>query len=406
MNKNVYSVGQVNSYIRNMFDQDFMLRSISVRGEVSNCKYHSSGHIYFTLKDGSGVLKCVMFKTYRSGLPFPMKEGQRLVVSGNISVYERDGAYQLYAKEVLLDGIGQLYEEYERLKRNLEEQGLFSPEYKRKIPRYSFRIGVVTASTGAAIRDIVNISSRRNPYVQLYLYPAKVQGEGAAESIIEGLEALDDFGVDCIIVGRGGGSIEDLWAFNDEGVAWAIFNCATPVISAVGHEVDYTIADYVADLRAPTPSAAAELAVFDIRLFDKEREEKKQMLVRFMERIIQKYRDQVNRGRLQLGYYDPARQIEKRRQDSAALEERLCLAMNRTLEDRKGRLALLCARLDGLSPLKKLGGGYAYVEDLEEKPVCSVTKVKREEEIRVVLKDGAMKARVLEISKGEPWKKQ
>ena len=243
MLKNVYTVKQVNAYIKNMFTQDFMLNRIYVKGEVSNCKYHTSGHIYFSLKDESGMIACIMFAGQRGGLPFRMREGQQVIVLGNITTYERDGKYQLYAKEIILDGAGALYERFEALKQELGEMGMFAEEYKQPIPKFARTIGVVTAPTGAAIRDIINVAGRRNPYVQLLLYPALVQGEGAAASIVEGIAALEKKGVDLIIVGRGGGSIEDLWAFNEEIVARAIFECRIPVISAVGHETDTTIAD-------------------------------------------------------------------------------------------------------------------------------------------------------------------
>ncbi|MEE1028878.1 MAG: exodeoxyribonuclease VII large subunit, partial [Agathobacter sp.] len=268
MTKNVYTVGQVNNYIKNMFAQDFLLHRISIKGEVSNCKYHSSGHIYFTLKDSAGTISAIMFAGNRRGLNFQMKEGDKVIVTGSVEIYERSGSYQIYAREIELDGEGNLYLKFEALKRELEEMGMFAPEYKQPIPKYSKRIGIVTAPTGAAVQDIRNISYRRNPYVQLILYPALVQGDGAAESIVNGIRALEHIGVDVIIVGRGGGSIEDLWAFNEEIVARAIFDCQIPVISAVGHETDWTIADYVADMRAPTPSAAAELAVYDYRLIE------------------------------------------------------------------------------------------------------------------------------------------
>ena len=271
--RNVYSVKQVNAYIKNMFTQDFMLNRIYIKGEVSNCKYHTSGHIYFSLKDESGSIACIMFAGQRSGLAFKMQDGQQVIVLGSVTTYERDGKYQLYAKEIILDGAGLLYEKFEALKRELGEMGMFAPEYKQPIPKFAKKIGIVTAPTGAAIRDIMNISARRNPYVQLILYPALVQGDGAATSIVKGIEMLDKHGVDVIIVGRGGGSIEDLWAFNEEPVARAIFNCRTPIISAVGHETDTTIADYVADMRAPTPSAAAELAVFEYQALENYMEE-------------------------------------------------------------------------------------------------------------------------------------
>ena len=263
--KNTYSVGQVNRYIKNMFTQDYLLQKIYVKGEVSNCKYHTSGHIYFSLKDETGTLNCVMFAGHRRGLAFAMKNGDKVIVGGSVDVYERDGRYQMYAKEITLEGAGILYERYLALKQELEDMGMFAQEYKQPIPRFIRRLGVVTAPTGAAVQDIRNISYRRNPYLQIILYPALVQGAGAAESIVKGIQMLDKTDVDVIIVGRGGGSIEDLWAFNEEIVARAIFECSTPIISAVGHETDFTIADFAADLRAPTPSAAAELAVDDYR---------------------------------------------------------------------------------------------------------------------------------------------
>ena len=263
--KNVYTVKQVNSYIKNMFNQDFMLNRIYVKGEVSNCKYHTSGHIYFSLKDESGTIACIMFAGSRSGLSFRMQEGQQVIVLGYISVYERDGRYQLYAREIVRDGAGALYEKFEALKKELAEMGMFAPEYKQPIPAYARTVGIVTAPTGAAVRDIINIAHRRNPFVQLILYPALVQGEEAPQSIVRGIRALETYGVDVMIVGRGGGSMEDLWAFNEECVARAVFECSVPVISAVGHETDTTIIDFVADLRAPTPSAAAELAVYEYR---------------------------------------------------------------------------------------------------------------------------------------------
>ncbi|MEE0348847.1 MAG: exodeoxyribonuclease VII large subunit, partial [Lachnospiraceae bacterium] len=249
MREKAYWVSEINRYIKHIFDSDFALGRIYIKGEVSNCKYHSSGHIYFTLKDNQSQLSCIMFASNRDGLAFELQEGQSVVVFGNITTYERDGKYQLYAKEIKLDGAGILFEKYMQLKKELEEEGLFAPEYKQSIPFFSNKVGIVTAITGAAIHDIQNIATRRNPYIQLYLYPAQVQGQGAAESIVRGIQVLDQMDMDVIIVGRGGGSIEDLWAFNEEIVARAIFECCTPVISAVGHETDVTIADFVADLR-------------------------------------------------------------------------------------------------------------------------------------------------------------
>ena len=277
----VYSVAQVNRYIRNMFAQDYLLAGLAVTGEVSNCKYHTSGHIYFTLKDGEGTLNCVMFAGKRSGLSFHMENGQKVIVRGSVDVYQRTGSYQLYAREITLAGDGLLYQRFLELKARLEEMGMFDAGYKQPIPAYARCVGIVTAATGAAVRDIIQISKRRNPYVQLLLYPAQVQGDGAAQSIVRGIEMMGNMPIDVLIVGRGGGSIEDLWAFNEESVAQAIFQCPVPVISAVGHETDVTIADYVADLRAPTPSAAAELAVYDAGALERGLLERQQTLTRW-----------------------------------------------------------------------------------------------------------------------------
>lgn len=314
MARNVYTVKQVNSYIKNMFTQDFMLNRIYVKGEVSNCKYHTSGHIYFSLKDESGTIACVMFAGQRGGLSFHMREGQQIIVLGSVNVYERTGSYQLYAQEIRLDGEGTLYEKYQMLKQELEEMGMFAPEYKKAIPRYAKRIGVVTAPTGAAVRDIMNISARRNPYVQLLLYPAQVQGEGAKESIVRGIRMLETKNVDVIIVGRGGGSIEDLWAFNDECVARAIFDCQVPVISAVGHETDVTIADYVADLRAPTPSAAAELAVWDYRQLQGYLDECRLRMNRSMTGTIRINRLRLKELDVRLSYLHPRHKLQDQQQ--------------------------------------------------------------------------------------------
>ena len=336
MRRNVYSVGQVNSYIQNMFAQDFMMGHIAVRGEISNCKYHSSGHIYFTLKDETGVLKAVMFRgSVDKGLAFHMDVGDRVVVLGEIRIYERDGQYQLYAQQVTRDGVGILYQKFMERKKELEEMGMFAQEYKRDIPRYASRVGIVTAPTGAAIRDIQNISHRRNPYVQMLLYPALVQGEGAAASIVQGIYAMEQKNVDVIIVGRGGGSMEDLWAFNEEMVARAIFECHTPVISAVGHETDVTIADYVADLRAPTPSAAAELAVFDYKQFEETVAAYKLLLDKAAKRKLERARFRLEQCRMQLKLKDPGRMVNDRRQRLADYEEILDRKIKEALKESK-----------------------------------------------------------------------
>lgn len=390
----IYSVSQVNSYIKNMFAQDFALSRISVRGEVSNCKYHTSGHIYFTLKDRTGTLSAVMFAGQRKGLSFQLGEGQQVVVTGTVDVYERDGKYQLYARQIELDGRGDLFARFEKLRNELEEMGMFAPEYKQPIPGYASRVGVVTASTGAAIRDIMNITARRNPYVQLILYPALVQGDGAAASIAAGIRQLDDMGLDVLIVGRGGGSIEDLWAFNEELVARAIFECRTPVISAVGHETDVTIADYVADLRAPTPSAAAELAVFDYRQFDMQLRAYRDALTRSAGRQVERRRYRLEQYRLQLKLHDPVRQINEKRQRLADLEEQMKRLAERRILDAKHRLALVSGRLHGLSPLEKISRGFGFLTDGDGRRIESAASVKAGDSITVRVSDGKIRAQV------------
>lgn len=395
-NVNAYTVAQVNSYIKNMFSQDFLLSRMYVKGEVSNCKYHTSGHIYFSLKDESGALSCVMFAGQRKGLAFPMKEGQHVIVLGSVNVYERTGSYQLYAKEILLDGMGRLYEEFERLKRELEEMGMFAEEYKQPIPAYVRRLGIVTAPTGAAIQDIRNIASRRNPYVQLILYPSLVQGEGAADNLVRGIEALDELGVDAIIVGRGGGSMEDLWAFNEEKVARAIFECRTPVISAVGHETDTTIADFAADLRAPTPSAAAELAVADIReLLERMRTYRQRLDQGFGYRLEQ-YRNRLGELRNRLLQVSPRQQLFEKRMRAAELSNQLEQAMKEKLGDRKNQLALYIERFHGLSPLLKLQQGYSYIEGTDGKAVTSIRQADTGDLLRIHVTDGLYTAVVKE----------
>lgn len=395
-NVNAYTVAQVNSYIKNMFSQDFLLSRMYVKGEVSNCKYHTSGHIYFSLKDESGTLSCVMFAGQRKGLAFPMKEGQHVIVLGSVNVYERTGSYQLYAKEIVLDGMGRLYEEFERLKRELEEMGMFAEEYKQPIPAYVRRLGIVTASTGAAIQDIRNIASRRNPYVQLILYPSLVQGEGAADNLVRGIEALDELGVDVIIVGRGGGSMEDLWAFNEEKVARAIFECRTPVISAVGHETDTTIADFAADLRAPTPSAAAELAVADIReLLERMRTYQQRLNQGFGYRLEQ-YRNRLGELRNRLLQVSPRQQLFDKRMRAAELSNQLEQAMKEKLGDRKNQLALYIERFHGLSPLLKLRQGYSYIEGTDGKAVTSIRQADTGDLLRIHVTDGLYTAVVKE----------
>ena len=393
----VYSVGQINTYIRNMFTQDFVLNRVSVRGEISNLKYHTSGHIYFTLKDASAAIACVMFAGARGGLAFRMSNGQQVIVDGAVNVYERDGKYQLYATKIRQDGAGELYEKFLELKEELEEMGMFAPEYKQPIPKFVRRLGVVTAPTGAAIRDIINIATRRNPGIRIILYPAKVQGEGAAESVAAGLAALDALGVDVIIVGRGGGSIEDLWAFNEETVARALFSCHTPVISAVGHETDTTIADFVADLRAPTPSAAAELAVADVTAWLQALDEDALQLQRMMQRMIKDARSRLRECELRMRYAKPQQRLMQQKQRLDEYEERLRRAMQSLVEQTRHQLALSEERLRRLSPYEKLESGYGCILTEDGRRIRSVSQVAPGEVVQIYLADGRMTARIQEV---------
>lgn len=394
----VYSVGQVNTYIKQMFQQDFMLNRIFVRGEVSNCKYHTSGHIYFSLKDATGTMACVMFAGSRRGLAFQMKDGDKVVVGGSVNVYERDGRYQLYAKDIKLEGAGILYERFLALKAELEEMGMFASEYKQPIPAYVRRLGVVTAPTGAAIQDIRNISYRRNPYIQIVLYPALVQGEGAKESIAAGIEALDKLNLDVIIVGRGGGSIEDLWAFNEEVVARAIFQCNTPIISAVGHETDTTIADFVADLRAPTPSAAAELAVSDIRGILNQMEDYRKRIQYSMQNRVLLYKRRMEGYKARWNYLSPKNQILEKRQRILELDDKLNHRMDRVLTDRKYRFQMYIRQMKGLSPLDKLSQGFSYVEDGSGAAVTKISQIEVGDQVKIQVSDGELGARIESIT--------
>lgn len=441
--RSVYSVGQVNSYIRQLFQTDLVLSRISVRGEISNCRYHTSGHIYFSLKDENGQIRCVMFASGRRTLTFRLQDGQKVVVSGSISVYERNGEYQLYAASVRLDGIGALYEQYERLKKSLAEMGMFDPMYKKSIPRYIRTLGVVTAPTGAAVRDIINVSKRRNPGIRILLYPAQVQGEGAAQSIVRGLKLLDGAGCDTIIVGRGGGSIEDLWAFNEEIVAQAIFDMRTPVISAVGHETDFTIADYVADMRAPTPSAAAELAVDDMLQVRDALLERRRRLAALMGGKLELTRRMAESCRLKLEAGGPGGRLRSAMQDLDHTAEKMTLLMTGRVRSARERAASYALRLDISSRLEKAGmragqyrtlldsgmqkklqesehrarvagirlhalspeagleRGYAYVQTQDGRGIASVKDISEGEVLRIRMKDGRIRAKVLECRSGE-----
>lgn len=432
----VYTVSQVNSYLSRAFREDPFLSRIYVRGEVSNCKYHGSGHIYFSLKDESAQVSCVMFASYRRNLHFRLEDGQKVIAFGSMGVYEKGGSYQLYATAMRPDGVGILYERFDALKRELQEMGMFDPMYKKPIPHYIRRLGVVTAPAGAAVRDIINVSKRRNPGIEIILYPALVQGDGAAESIVRGIRLLDRAGVDIIIAGRGGGSIEDLWAFNERIVADAIFEARTPVISAVGHETDFTIADYVADMRAPTPSAAAELAVDDMtavyaslldrrsRLFGQMKQkcsyaekrlegysfrlkgsspsarlrERTMQLDHLHEKMQSLMRRRTESAREDLERYAASLQMDRKVRDAQARCEadrgRLSSLMKEKLREQQSRFRILEARLRARSPQDHLDHGYAYVTDGQGKPLTHIRLVSPGDLIRVTMKDGRLEAEV------------
>ncbi|MCI8771871.1 MAG: exodeoxyribonuclease VII large subunit [Lachnospiraceae bacterium] len=395
----VRTVSQINLYIKNMFVRDYSLQRVMVKGEISNCKYHSSGHIYFTIKDRASQLSCVMFASNTKNLDFRMQEGQSVVVYGSISVYERDGKYQLYAVGVRQEGAGQLYEEYEKLKKRLLSEGLFDNSRKKEIPKYAKKIGVVTAQTGAVIQDICNVSHRRNPYVQILLYPAKVQGEDAHLTIIRGLQYFETTDVDTVIIGRGGGSIEDLWAFNCEELAYAIAGCKKPIISAVGHETDTTIADYVADLRAPTPSAAAEIAVYAYRELEIGLREYQYTLNRQMENTVQICRMRLNHYETVLSHASPQDLLKQKRLHLADYEDKMGYLIEQKIVSAKHQLALYVEELKGLSPLYKLQGGYSYVADMDGNHVRSVEKLQKGQELRLSMMDGQALVLVEDIKK-------
>lgn len=394
MKHSVYTVEQLNTYISNMFKQDYLLKSICVKGEISNCKYHSSGHIYFTLKDRKGAIAGVMFAGYRNGLNFQLREGQEVIITGSIEVFERDGKYQLYAKQIKLDGEGALYEKLEQLKKELAEKGMFAKEYKKPIPKYVKTLGVVTAPTGAAVQDIIDVATRRNPYVQIILYPALVQGDGAVASIVKGIRTLEQFGVDVMIVGRGGGSIEELWAFNEKEVVQAIFDCSVPIVSAVGHETDTTLADYVADLRAPTPSAAAECTVIEIMELTEKLKRYAYMLYKQMKSQIDRKSYKYGSLETKLNYLSPMNQIKEKRMIALDMENRLEHRMQEKMKLSKNRLQLNAEIMKRVSPINKLSSGFSYVQDDAGKCMKKVDDFSKGDEILIHVSDGMIMAEV------------
>ena len=397
MSKKIYTVSQINAYVRELFGQDFLLRSVQVSGEVGDCKYHGSGHIYFTLKDEKGTLSAVMFAGDRGGLKFRLEKGQSVVVTGRVGVYEAQSKYQLYAKSIEPAGQGELYRRFEELKKELEELGLFDPMYKQPIPEYVKTVGVVTAPEGAAIRDIVRVAGERNPYVQIILYPSLVQGPRAAASIARGISVLDSMGLDVLIVGRGGGSMEELWPFNEREVCEAVFNASTPIISAVGHETDFSLCDFAADLRVPPPTAAANEAVFKIADLDGALASASGRLKDVMESRIDRERHRVARMQLRLARFDPGPVIDQLKMRLSEAENRLNAGMERKITDRRMILSNLAARLDAASPLARLKSGFAYVDSPDGKRVTEASQVQPGDEVRVRFRDGMVLAEAKEV---------
>ena len=393
MEINPITVTDLNKYIKGKIDNDEMLNSVLVKGEISNFKNHYTGHMYFTLKDENSLIKCVMFKTYTTHLSFMPKDGMKVIILGSVSVFERDGVYQIYAKAMKEDGLGSLYESYEKLKADLEKEGLFEESHKKKIPFMPKTIGVLTSNTGAVIRDIINVSTRRNPNVHIKLYPVPVQGTGAAEKIAEGIRFMNENNLaDVLIVGRGGGSLEDLWPFNEEIVARAIYNSQIPIISAVGHETDFTIADFVADLRAPTPSAAAELAVANV-------EDVRDTLELYKNRYKNALRKKLELMRL--SYEKCMARPAFKNQEQKINEKYMLIDMKvksiqnsimLKLKEKRTSFVKEVAKLDSLSPLKTLSRGYSIVTKSDGKIVNKVTDLNKNDEIKIRLSDGEKQA--------------
>ena len=390
------SVTQLNLYVKEKFQEDEFLANVLVKGEISNFKHHYTGHMYFTLKDETSLIKCVMFKTYTSNLDFVPKDGMKVMVLGTVSVFERDGVYQIYAKAMQQEGVGDLHAKYEKLKAKLEQEGLFDASHKKPIPFMPKVIGVLTSNTGAVIRDIINVSTRRNPNVYIRLYPVPVQGQGAAEKIAKAIEVMNKNKLaDVLIIARGGGSLEDLWPFNEEIVARAIYNSELPVISAVGHETDFTIADFVSDLRAPTPSAAAELAVPSIEDVKKKIETNKNRLQNGLKRKMEFAKLRFEKCMKSSVYTNPLQKINENYMLIDKYTKLLENSMNLKIKEKKTYMVEWISRLDALSPLKTLTRGYVMATNEQGKIIKSVKEVNSEDKVSLRFTDGEKKAQIL-----------
>lgn len=385
------SVGEVNNYVKKLVENDFILKNLNVKGEISNLKFHSSGHIYFSLKDENSKVNCIMFKNNAVNLDFRLEEGMKVEIKARLGVYHKEGTYQLYCENIKKAGIGELFEEFHKLKKELSEEGIFDEKYKRALPKLPKRIGIITARTGAAVRDIINVIQRRNKSLDIILYPAKVQGENAADSIIEGIRYFNnEKSVDVIILGRGGGSIEELWAFNNRDLAYEIFNSRIPTVSAVGHEVDFTISDFVSDMRAPTPSAAGELVSPSLQEMINDLLNKKEFLHRAIDRKFLNAKRDVDLLHKGLKGNNPKHIIEKRIKEVNSLEEKLNFLGKRKIDKAKDELIALNSILQTLNPLNTLGRGYSVIMDKEDKVINEVSELKKNDMVKVIMKDGSV----------------
>lgn len=385
------SVGEVNNYVKKLVENDFILKNLNVKGEISNLKFHSSGHIYFSLKDENSKVNCIMFKNNAVNLDFRLEEGMKVEIKARLGVYHKEGTYQLYCENIKKAGIGELFEEFHKLKKELSEEGIFDEKYKRALPKFPKRIGIITARTGAAVRDIINVIQRRNKSLDIILYPAKVQGENAADSIIEGIRYFNnEKSVDVIILGRGGGSIEELWDFNNRDLAYEIFNSRIPTVSAVGHEVDFTISDFVSDMRAPTPSAAGELVSPSLEEMINDLLNKKEFLHRAIDRKFLNAKRDVDLLHKGLKGNNPKHIIEKRIKEVNSLEEKLNFLGKRKIDKEKDELIALNSILQTLNPLNTLGRGYSVIMDKEDKVINKVSELKKNDMVKVIMKDGSV----------------
>ncbi|MGV1060703.1 exodeoxyribonuclease VII large subunit [Clostridium perfringens] len=385
------SVDEVNNYVKKLVENDFILKNLNVKGEISNLKFHSSGHIYFSLKDENSKVNCIMFKNNAVNLDFRLEEGMKVEIKARLGVYHKEGTYQLYCENIKKAGIGELFEEFHKLKKELSEEGIFDEKYKRALPKFPKRIGIITARTGAAVRDIINVIQRRNKSLDIILYPAKVQGENAADSIIEGIRYFNnEKSVDVIILGRGGGSIEELWAFNNRYLAYEIFNSRIPTVSAVGHEVDFTISDFVSDMRAPTPSAAGELVSPSLQEMINDLVNKKEFLHRAIDRKFLNSKRDVDLLYKGLKGNNPKHIIEKRIKEVNSLEEKLNFLGKRKIDKAKDELIALNSILQTLNPLNTLGRGYSVIMDKEDKVINEVSELKKNDMVKVIMKDGSV----------------